>query len=88
MFDEIGASSADLLSIGIVLTLWSASGAVMTLINAVNRAYGLHGEAILVPEAAHGGGHGHRRRDPHTRRDPSLGVRVVDRRSDRHRGGV
>jgi membrane protein len=41
VFAEIGARSAALLSIGIVLTLWSASGAVMTLINAANRAYGL-----------------------------------------------
>jgi membrane protein len=41
VFNEIGAASVALLSVGIVLTLWSASGAVMTLIKAVNRAYGL-----------------------------------------------
>ncbi len=41
VFEEIGARSATLLSIGVVLTLWSASGAVMTLIKAVNLAYGL-----------------------------------------------
>jgi len=41
VFDEIGATSAALLSVGVVLTLWSASGAVMTLIKAVNRAYDL-----------------------------------------------
>ncbi len=41
IFKEINAASTTLLSIGIVLTLWSASGAVMTLIKAINRAYGL-----------------------------------------------
>jgi membrane protein len=41
VFGELGGTSATLLSIGIVLTLWSASGAVMVLIKAVNRAYGL-----------------------------------------------
>jgi membrane protein len=41
VFSEVGASSATLLSIGLALTLWSASGAVMTLIKAVNLAYGL-----------------------------------------------
>ena len=41
IFMEIGATSATLLSIGIVLTLGSASAAVMVLIKAVNRAYGL-----------------------------------------------
>lgn len=41
VFDEVGAVSAALLSIGVILTVWSASGAVMTLIKAVNRAYGL-----------------------------------------------
>ncbi len=41
VFSEVGATSATLLSIGIVLTLWSSSGAVMVLINALNRAYGL-----------------------------------------------
>jgi membrane protein len=41
VFEEIGATSAALLSVGVVLTLWSASGAVMVLIKAVNRAYGL-----------------------------------------------
>ena len=41
IFMEIGATSATLLSVGIVLTLWSASAAVMVLIKAVNRAYGL-----------------------------------------------
>lgn len=41
LFEEIGARSATLLSVGVLLTLWSASGAVMTLIKAVNLAYGL-----------------------------------------------
>ncbi len=41
IFGELGRTSATLLSIGVVLTLWSASGALMTLIKAVNRAYGL-----------------------------------------------
>jgi membrane protein len=41
VFGEVSATSATLLSIGVVLTLWSASGAVMVLIKAVNRAYGL-----------------------------------------------
>ncbi|MCL5735824.1 MAG: YihY/virulence factor BrkB family protein [Actinobacteria bacterium] len=41
IFKEIDATSTTLLSIGIVLTLWSASGAIMTLTKAVNRAYGL-----------------------------------------------
>lgn len=41
IFKELNAVSSTLLSIGIVLTLWSASGAVMTLVKAVNRAYGL-----------------------------------------------
>jgi membrane protein len=41
VFTEVGASSATLLSIGLFLTLFSASGAVMTLIKAVNLAYGL-----------------------------------------------
>ena len=41
VFKEISATSAALLSVGVVLTVWSASGAVMTLIKAVNRAYGL-----------------------------------------------
>jgi membrane protein len=41
VFAGVGATSATLLSIGIILTLWSASGAVMTLIKAVNRAYGV-----------------------------------------------
>ncbi len=41
VFGEIGATSATLLSIGVVLTLWSASAAVMVLIKAVNSAYGL-----------------------------------------------
>jgi membrane protein len=41
VFGTLGGTSATLLSIGVVLTLWSASGAVMTLIKAVNRAYGL-----------------------------------------------
>ncbi len=41
VFNEIGATSVTLLSIGVVLTLWSASGAIMVLIKAVNRAYGL-----------------------------------------------
>jgi membrane protein len=41
VFFEVGALSATLLSVGVVLTLWSASGAVMVLIKAVQRAYGL-----------------------------------------------
>jgi membrane protein len=41
VFGEVGGTSATLLSIGVVLTLWSASGAIMTLIKAVNVAYGL-----------------------------------------------
>jgi membrane protein len=38
---EAGALSATLLSLGVVLTLWSASSAIMVLLKAVNRAYGL-----------------------------------------------
>ena len=41
VFGSVGRISVTLLSIGIVLTLWSASGGVMVLIKAVNRAYGL-----------------------------------------------
>jgi membrane protein len=41
IFMEVDAASTTFLSLGIVLTLWSASGAVMTLIKAVQRAYGL-----------------------------------------------
>ncbi|MBN1632047.1 MAG: YihY/virulence factor BrkB family protein [Thermoleophilia bacterium] len=41
VFNLVGATNATLLSVGLVLTLWSASGAVMTLIKAVNLAYGL-----------------------------------------------
>jgi membrane protein len=41
VFGELGGTSATLLSIGVVLTLWSASGALMVLIKAVNRAYRL-----------------------------------------------
>jgi membrane protein len=41
VLSEVGALSATLLSIGVVLTLWSASSAVMVLIKAVNRAYAL-----------------------------------------------
>ena len=41
VFFEIGSLSATLLSLGVVLTLWSASGAVMTLLKAVQRSYGL-----------------------------------------------
>jgi membrane protein len=41
VFFEIGALSATLLSVGVILTLWSASGAVMVLIKAIQRAYGL-----------------------------------------------
>ena len=41
VFGGIGATNATLLSVGVILTLWSASSAVMTLIKAVNRAYGL-----------------------------------------------
>ncbi len=38
---EAGGLNFTLLSLGVVLTLWSASGAAMVLIKAVNRAYGL-----------------------------------------------
>lgn len=41
VFFEVGALSATLLSVGVILTLWSASGAVMVLLKAVNRAYEL-----------------------------------------------
>jgi membrane protein len=41
VFFEVGALSATLLSLGVILTLWSASGAVMVLLKAVQRAYGL-----------------------------------------------
>jgi membrane protein len=41
IFFEVGALSATFLSVGIVLTLWSASGAVMVLLKAIQRAYGL-----------------------------------------------
>ena len=41
VFGEISTTSVTLLSIGIVLTLWSASSAVMVAIKAINRAYGL-----------------------------------------------
>jgi membrane protein len=41
VFVEVNALSATLLSVGVVLTLWSASGAVMVLLKAVNRAYEL-----------------------------------------------
>jgi membrane protein len=41
VFFEIGALSATLLSVGVILTLWSASGAVMVLLKAVQRAYEL-----------------------------------------------
>jgi len=41
VFREVGATSVSLLSVGVVLTLWSASSAVMVLIKAVNQAYGL-----------------------------------------------
>jgi membrane protein len=41
VFFEVGALSATLLSVGVILTLWSASGAVMVLIKAVQRAYEL-----------------------------------------------
>jgi membrane protein len=41
IFFKVGALSATLLSVGVILTLWSASGAVMVLIKAVQRAYGL-----------------------------------------------
>ena len=41
IFVEVGALSATLLSVGAVLTVWSASSAVMVLLKAVNRAYGL-----------------------------------------------
>jgi membrane protein len=37
----VGALSATLLSVGVILTLWSASGAVMVLLKAIQRAYGL-----------------------------------------------
>lgn len=38
---EAGALNFTLLSLGVVLTLWSASSAAMVLMKAVNRAYGL-----------------------------------------------
>jgi membrane protein len=38
---EAGALNATLLSLGVVLTLWSASSAIMVLLKAVNKAYGL-----------------------------------------------
>lgn len=41
VFREVGATSVSLLSVGAVLTLWSASSAVMVLIKAINQAYGL-----------------------------------------------
>jgi membrane protein len=41
IFFEVGALSATLLSVGVFLTLWSASGAVMVLLKAIQRAYGL-----------------------------------------------
>jgi membrane protein len=41
IFKEVNAANTTFLSVGIVLTLWSASGAVMTLFKAVQRAYGL-----------------------------------------------
>lgn len=41
VFTELGATSVSLLSVGAVLTLWVASGAVMVLIKAINQAYGL-----------------------------------------------
>jgi membrane protein len=41
VFFEVGALSHTLLSVGIILTLWSASSAVMVLLKAVNRAYEL-----------------------------------------------
>jgi membrane protein len=41
VFAEVGATSITLLSIGVILTLFSASSAIMTLIKAVNAAYGL-----------------------------------------------
>ncbi len=41
VFAQVGATSATLLSVGVVLTVWSASGAIMVLIKAVNKAYGL-----------------------------------------------
>ena len=41
VFKLVDATNATLLSVGLILTLWSASGAVMVLIKAINRAYGL-----------------------------------------------
>ncbi len=41
VFFEVGGLSAALLSVGVILTLWSASGAVMVLLKAVQRSYGL-----------------------------------------------
>ena len=41
VFFEVGALSATLLSLGVILTLWSASGAVMVLLKATQRAYEL-----------------------------------------------
>ena len=41
VFLEVGALSATLLSVGIILTLWSASGVVMTLLKVIQRSYNL-----------------------------------------------
>lgn len=41
VFFEVSALSATLLSLGVILTLWSASGAVMVLLKAIQRAYEL-----------------------------------------------
>ncbi len=41
VLNEAGALNVTLLSLGVVLTLWSASSAIMVLLKAVNRAYGL-----------------------------------------------
>lgn len=41
VFGKIGVTNVTLLSLGIVLTLWSSSSAIMVLIKAVNRAYGV-----------------------------------------------
>ncbi len=41
VFFEVGGLSATVLSLGVILTVWSASGAVMVLLKAVQRSYGL-----------------------------------------------
>lgn len=41
IFYQVGSLNITFLSVGVVLTLWSASGAVMVLLKAIQRAYGL-----------------------------------------------